>query len=132
MPHVQTWVKVNAPVDEGIAELIEALSAFPKLETFASCQRDAAEPSLPSAKEGQPARIFFRYGQHDHAHAYQELAEFVLGYLGPGLLGEMGDRVAVKIHVVTEYIIEGELVVRQGVIPRTVKTLRRLRRNFKV
>ncbi len=30
-PHVQVCVKMNAPVDRGIAELVEALNEFPAL-----------------------------------------------------------------------------------------------------
>ena len=37
-PHKQVWVKVNAPVDEEVADVVEALSAFPDLCTFSSCQ----------------------------------------------------------------------------------------------
>jgi hypothetical protein len=36
--HQQTMVKVNAPVDEGIALLVSALSAIDDLETIESCQ----------------------------------------------------------------------------------------------
>lgn len=36
--HRQIWVKVNALVDEGIVELVNALSSFPKLQTYESCQ----------------------------------------------------------------------------------------------
>jgi hypothetical protein len=127
--HKQVWIKVNAPIDEGIAELIEALSSFPMLQTIESCQGDAAEPV--SGEEGQPAKIFFYYGQHDHAHPYRDIAEFVLGYLGPELMGDLGDRVSVQLDVVTEYIVMGILTVRQGAMRRTIRAIRRLRRNFK-
>ena len=36
--HVLTWAKVNAPVDEGVKMLVEALSAFDGLETVESCE----------------------------------------------------------------------------------------------
>ena len=38
--HRQTFVKVNAPVDEGIAELISTLSEIEGLETLESCEGD--------------------------------------------------------------------------------------------
>jgi hypothetical protein len=126
--HKQAWVKVNAPVDRGIAELIEALSAFPKLQTFASCQ--GGYPRSDADKEGMPAVVFFHYGQDDHADPYQGIADFVLGYLGPALMKELGDLVSIHIEVTTQYIIMGELKVRQGAMPRTIKTLKRLRREF--
>ena len=127
--HKQVWVKVNAPVDRGIAELIEALSAFPKLQTFASCQ--GGYPRSDADKEGMPAVVFFHYGQDDHANPYREIADFVLGYLGPGLMKELGDLVSIRIEVTSQYIIMGDLKVRQGAMLRTIKTLKRLRREFK-
>jgi hypothetical protein len=45
-------VKVNAPVDEGIAELVAALSEFPEIETLESCQGD----------HDKPAFVIFRLG----------------------------------------------------------------------
>ena len=97
------------------------------LQTIASCQGDTAEPV--TGKEGQPATIFFHYGQHDHAHPYRDIGDFVLGYLGPGLIRELGDLVGVSLHV-TEYAVRADLVVRHGVMPRAVKILKRLRREF--
>ncbi len=38
MSHKQVEVKVNAPVDEGIAPLVEALSSIDGLITIESCQ----------------------------------------------------------------------------------------------
>ena len=126
-PHKQVWAKVNAPVDEGIAELVGALSEFPKLQTIESCQGDAGETHLD--REGAPAVVFFHYGQHDHAHPYRDIADFVLGHLGPGLIRELGDLVGVSLRV-TEYGVRADLVVRHGVLPRAVKILKRLRRGF--
>jgi len=36
--HKQVFVKVNAPVDEQVADLVTALSAFPHVVTVESCQ----------------------------------------------------------------------------------------------
>ncbi len=126
--HKQVWVKVNAPVDEGVADLIQALSSFPKLETIESCQ--GGYPRSDSDEEGMPAMVFFHYGQHDHAPNHREIAEFVLGYLGPGLMKELGDRIDIRLQVTTQYIIMGKLGVRQGAMKRTVKAVRQLRRKF--
>lgn len=38
--HPEVLVKVNAWVDERIAPVVEALNAFPMVETFSSCQGD--------------------------------------------------------------------------------------------
>src|SRR5690242_9091203 len=53
--HVQTFVKVNAPVDEGIASVIEALALVPRLTTVASCQGD---------DESHGAIVYLRFGDH--------------------------------------------------------------------
>lgn len=37
-PHKQTYVKVNAPVDVGVATMVAALSMFPTLVTISSCE----------------------------------------------------------------------------------------------
>ncbi len=127
--HKQIWVKVNAPVDEGIAELIEALSAFPKLQTIESCQGNPVGVASAEGGEGAPAVVFFHYGQHDHAHPYQDIADFILGYLGPELNKALGDIVRISLHV-TDYGIRGDLIVRHGAMHQTVKTLRHLYREF--
>lgn len=127
--HKQVWAKVNAPVDEGVVNLIEALSSFPMLQTIASCQGDTGEPVL--GKNGQPAKIFFHYGQHDYANPYRQIAEFVLGYLGPGLMRDLGDRIDIQLSVTTQYIVMGVLTVRPGAMRRAVRAVKQLRRNFK-
>ena len=40
-PHREVFAKVNASVDEGIVELVEALSEFPTLCTHTSCEGGA-------------------------------------------------------------------------------------------
>jgi hypothetical protein len=80
--HQQKFIKVNAPVDEGITEIVKALSAFPKLRTISSC-------------EGSPetaASVTFVYGE-DNVSAWQEAAEFALKFFGPRLYYHLGDRV---------------------------------------
>jgi len=37
-PHVEIPAKVNVKVDRGVADLVRALSRFPRLETVASCE----------------------------------------------------------------------------------------------
>ena len=128
MSHQQTWVKVNAPVDERVAELIEALSAFPKLQTFASCQ--GGWPRSDTDKEGHPAEVFFRYGSEDNGHPYNEIANFVLGYFAPGLDKELGDLVSIELCY-ADYGVRAVLAVRQGAMKRAVETIRSLRREYK-
>ena len=42
--HPQVMVKIGILVDEGIAPLVSALSEFPDIETWDSCQGDNAAP----------------------------------------------------------------------------------------
>lgn len=51
--HVQTFVKVNAPVDEGIASVVDALNQIPRLHTIASCEGN---------DEYHEASVWLRFG----------------------------------------------------------------------
>lgn len=111
--HKQTWAKVNAPVDEGAKELIEALSSFPKLQTIESCQGN---------KRG--AWVCFWYGDY-WENPWQELAEFVLGFLAPYLTSEIGDAISLVISVNEGGVPQGEIAVRYGAIREAVDALRK-------
>ena len=113
--HKQVWVKVNAPVDEGVADLVEALNMFPALMTTESSQGD----------EQSPAWVYFSFGR-EH---WQELAEFTLGHLGPCLSDKLGDQVRVSICVTNSGVPQGELLVRPGAVSDTVDALRALARS---
>jgi len=55
--HVEVPVKINARVDAGVADLVRALSRFPRLETVASCE----DPS--HGRDSAPVAVVeFRYG----------------------------------------------------------------------
>jgi tRNA(Phe) wybutosine-synthesizing methylase Tyw3 len=66
--HKQVWVKVNTPVDEGIAELVCLLNQIDRLYTLDSCQGYNGRGS-----------IYFRYTN------WQKLGRFVFGTLAPAL-----------------------------------------------
>ena len=51
--HPQTWIKVNAPVDEGVAEIVSLLNTVDGLETLQSCQGE------PGDREGY---VYFSCG----------------------------------------------------------------------
>ena len=53
--HPTTWVKVNALVDKGIAELVVLLNEVEGLQTLESCQ--GGSPANPD--EERPAYVFF-------------------------------------------------------------------------
>jgi len=100
-PHEQVWAKVNAPVDRGIAPLIEMLSLFPPLQTGSSCE----------GSETQPATVTFRYGD-----GWRELTEFVFGRLGPKLGPRVGDVMDLSVEVTTWGDAVGRLRIRPGCI----------------
>ncbi len=41
--HRQTWVKVNARIDERVAEIVQVLNSVPNLQTVDSCQGNPGE-----------------------------------------------------------------------------------------
>ena len=113
--HKQKWAKVNTPVDSGIAELIDVLSCFPRLQTTSSCQ---------NISEGT-AYISFYYGDH-WKHPWRDLAEFVLGYIGPVFARRLGDRVNLSIYMPPSGQPYAELTIRKGAMKGTIKVLRQL------
>ena len=87
--HRQVWVKVNAEVDEGVADLVGILSAVPGLRTVESCQ------GTPKGRE--PAFVTFCYGRH-----WRELSWFVFAVIGPALSQAFDCNVRVSIEFVGE------------------------------
>jgi len=116
--HEQVWAKVNAPVDRGAAPLVSALSGFPKLQTLESCED----------LQGW-AWVTFVYGQH-WERPWEDLAKFVLGFLGPALMAELGDRARVSIQVTEAGLYRAEMAVQKGAIPATAKVLEKLASEF--
>ncbi len=108
--HTQTWAKVNAKVDIGIKELVEAFSAYPKLQTIESCEGD----------ENTPAWVCFDYG-----NSSKELADFVLR-LGKELTTKLGDRISLSIQIKSSGLPQGELAVRPGAIELCTRALKEL------
>ena len=117
--HKQVWAKVNVPVDNGVAELIKALSAFERLQTIESC-----EGSNQAA-----AWVSFVYGNY-WEDPYRELAAFVLEHLGPELSRALGDRINISLQVDGFGMARGELSLRPGATTKTIRVLKRLRHKF--
>ncbi len=69
----------------------------------------------------------FHYGDH-WKHPWRDLAGFVLGYLGPELARLVGDAASVAIHVTESGRVQGELIVRPGMVVVTSKAIGRLAR----
>ncbi|HTY22768.1 MAG TPA: hypothetical protein VMC85_06540 [Desulfomonilaceae bacterium] len=118
--HKQVFMKVNVPVDEAIADLIAALSAFPKLQTKSSCQ----------GGPNHPARVFFIYGDYQGKDFWRDLAEFALGFFGPALAREIGDRATVSLQVCESGLIQAELVVWLEALPLVLKALKKIHKRF--
>ncbi len=116
--HTQTWVKVNAPVDSGMADLINALSKFSNLQTIESCE---------DIKEW--AWVTFVYGNYWN-RPWEDLAKFVFGFLGPHFASEMGDRVRLSMHVTEAGLYRAEMAVQISAIPTAVKFVLKLSSEF--
>jgi hypothetical protein len=74
--HDQTWVKVNAPVDSGVAHVVSILSEFDGLQTLQSCQGD------PGQRDGY---VYFCCG------SWQDSCRLVFDRIGPKLKQIAGD-----------------------------------------
>lgn len=66
--HQQVWVKVNAQVDAGLAEVVRLLNEVPQLDTLQSCQGFPGEA---------PAYVYFKFGD------WKKLCEFAFSRLAP-------------------------------------------------
>jgi hypothetical protein len=74
--HEQVWVKVNAPVDAGVAEIVSVLNTVDGLETLQSCQGDAGERN---------GYVYFACGD------WRKMCEFVFQKIGPTLKSKVDE-----------------------------------------
>lgn len=81
--HAQTWVKVNAPVDLKIAELVSVLNGVEGLETLQSCQGSDGK------RDGY---VYFSYGD------WHTLCEFVFEKIGPKLIHAADDDTSISVE----------------------------------
>jgi len=79
--HQETWVKVNAPVDSGIADLVSALGEIEQLQTLESCQ-------------GTPgnAFVYFWYGED-----WKPMADVVFNVIAPALKEQYEATVSISV-----------------------------------
>ena len=84
MGHNQTWVKVNTPVDVGIAEVVRVLNDIPGLQTLDSCQGEPGQ---------RPAHIYFQYGD------WRQLGTLLFDRLGPAIRAKLPDDAHVTCEV---------------------------------
>ncbi len=71
----------------------------------------------------------FRYGPY-WEDPWNELADFVLGFLGKRLTSIVGDDVSISIQVMPSGNIMGQLALRPGAAPRVEAALRTLFQEF--
>ena len=81
--HREVPVKVNAWVDEGIADLVAALSEIDGLLTLESCQGDAGE---------RDGFVIFRYGD------WHQCGKFLFGKLLPAMSPDLRAAVSLKLQ----------------------------------
>ena len=74
--HLQKWIKVNAAVDLGIAEIVSLLSCVEQLETLQSCEGDPA---------GKEAYVYFCCGD------WSRICARIFEKIGPALKGQVED-----------------------------------------
>jgi|SRR5712692_1822201 len=82
--HPQTWVKVNAPVDTVIAEIVCLLNSVEGLETLQSCQGDAG---------GRDGYVYFACGD------WRKMCEFVFQKIGPALKSRVDEDATLIVEV---------------------------------
>jgi hypothetical protein len=82
--HDQVWVKVNAPVDAGIAEVVSILNRFEGLYTLDSCEGIAGE---------KPAHVYFNYGD------WRQIGDLMFDHIGPALFSKFGNEAIVSLEV---------------------------------
>ena len=84
--HPQTWIKVNEPVDEGVAEIVSILNTVDGLETLQSCQGE------PGNREGY---VYFACGD------WRRVSQFVFERIGPKLKERLDDDATLTIEAST-------------------------------
>ena len=82
--HTQMWVKVNAPVDKGVAELVAVLNSVEGLETLQSCQGDAGKCD---------GYVYFAFGD------WRKMCEFVFRRIGPILKNRLDEDANLTVRV---------------------------------
>lgn len=109
--HAQVPVKVNAMVDEGIAQLVEALSAVPGLVTLESCQ----------GGNGRDAYVIFRLGN------WQEAGRFMFETLLPAMSDDLRSVSALRLQAYDAAMAQGEISVDPCAIPLLVQCITEMR-----
>jgi hypothetical protein len=106
--HEQIWVKVNAPVDRGIASIVSALNSIEGLRTLDSCEGIAGH---------KPAHVYFNYGD------WRSLSAFMFEKIGPALWKEFGSEATVSVEIFNESEPLGKLSFEKEATRRVASLL---------
>jgi hypothetical protein len=109
--HIQTWVKVNATVDAGVAELVELLNRVDGLETLQSCQGDAGK---------HDGYVYFSCGN------WNTVCEFVFDRIGPSLKESADEDVTLTVEATSADCPMAKLCFKAEAIPTIVSALKRV------
>lgn len=107
--HRQSWVKVNAQVDDGLQGLVSVLSSVPQLQTIDSCRGE-------KGKRG--GWVYFYYGD------YKRCAQFVFGTLATALGVLEGVSLSVEIFSGSDPL--AKIGFRAEALPKITSALKRL------
>ena len=107
--HTQTWVKVNAPVDAGVAELVSLLNSVDGLETLQSCQGDIG---------GRDGYVYFACGD------WHKMCEFVFQKIGPALKSRLDDDAVLIVEATSADLPMAKLSFKAEAISVMVSALK--------
>ena len=109
--HKQVMVQVNAPVDEGIADLVSALSGIDGVETLESCQGDAGE---------RAAFVVFRFGD------WRRCGDLLFDRLLPSMHPDLRSGVSVRLEAYDTESARAWIELDPGAVGQMSDCVRRL------
>ncbi len=104
--HRRVWVRVNAPVDEGVAPLVSLLSSVPGLETVDSCE---------GIHHKTEAYVYFYLGN------WQEICQFAFGVIAPAV--RKVETASVAVEVFGDSSPMGKISSKAAALPRLIAAL---------
>jgi hypothetical protein len=108
--HKEVSVKVNALADEGVAELVAALSEIDGLITLESCQ----------GGDGKDAFVQFRFG------TWKDSGRLLFDYLLPSMSADLRSMVSVRIQAYDADTATASIAVEPSAVPLLSECVRRL------
>lgn len=108
--HKEVEVKVNALVDEGVADLIVALSTVPGLVTMESCQ----------GGNGQDAYVFF------HMQDWQQIGDLLFERLLPAMSSDLRSVVALRLQAYDTRFARGSITLDPNAVPELSACIRQV------